>query len=224
MTKLRFNRLDYHRLLRCMHDVASGNAGIECTLCNLRTVFLLIFFTHYTVNRMIHPEVLELLNAQMNKEFYSWYLYLSVSTYFNSQDLEGFEQWTNTQAQEELMHGMKIYNYILERKGSVDFRDIHKPSMTWASPVEAVSAIYEHERSLSQTIHQILKVAREHADYSAEVFLHWFITEQLEEEVMADRVLQKLKMVGDNSGALLMLDSQITQIAAAASARAAQNA
>ncbi|HRI31181.1 MAG TPA: ferritin [Candidatus Kapabacteria bacterium] len=173
---------------------------------------------------MIHPEVLELLNAQMNKEFYSWYLYLSVSTYFNSQDLEGFEQWTNAQAQEELMHGMKIYNYILERKGSVDFRDIHKPSMTWASPVEAVSAIYEHERSLSQTIHQILKVAREHADYSAEVFLHWFITEQLEEEVMADRVLQKLKMVGDNSGALLMLDSQITQIAAAASARAAQNA
>jgi len=190
----------------------------------LKDCIFAIIFTHYTVNRMIHPEVLELLNAQMNKEFYSWYLYLSVSTYFNSQDLEGFEQWTNTQAQEELMHGMKIYNYILERKGNVEFRDIHKPSMTWSSPVEAVSAIYEHERSLSQTIHQILKVAREHADYSAEVFLHWFITEQLEEEVMADRVLQKLKMVGDNSGALLMLDSQITQIAAAASARATQNA
>lgn len=173
---------------------------------------------------MMNSIVLELLNAQMNKEFYSWYLYLSVSTYFNSQDLEGFEQWTNTQAQEELMHGMKIYNYLLERKGAVEFRQIEKPPLVWDSPIAAVQAIYEHERSLSVTIHEILKVAREHADYSAEVFLHWFITEQLEEEVMADRVLQKLKMVGDNSGAMLMLDSQITKIVASTSAKVSQNA
>lgn len=161
---------------------------------------------------MLHAEILNQLNKQMNKEFYSAYLYLSVSSYFNSLNLDGFEQWTKVQAEEELMHGMKIYHYLLERQAKVSLTDIPAPDHIWDSPVAAVEAIYRHECSLTGNIHSILKAAREHNDYPTEVFLHWFITEQIEEETMADKVLQKLKLIGDNGGALLMLDDQLQKV------------
>lgn len=170
------------------------------------------FFSHFILLSMLHTDILDQLNKQMNKEFFSAYLYLSVSSYFNSLNLDGFEQWTKLQAQEELMHGMKIYSYLLERQAKVALHDIPAPAFTWLNPADAVQAIYNHECSLTVNIHAILKTAREHNDYPTEVFLHWFITEQIEEETMADKVLQKLHLIGDNGGALLMLDDQLLKV------------
>ncbi len=158
---------------------------------------------------MLHKDILDLLNKQMNKELYSSYLYLSVSSYFNTLHLDGFETWTKEQAKEELLHGMKIYNYMLERSAKLDFMAIDSPNREWNSPIEAVQEIYNHECSITQSIHQIVKCARDNNDYSTEVFLHWFIAEQLEEETMADKILQKLKLIGNDGGALLMLDDQL---------------
>lgn len=169
---------------------------------------------------MLHTDILDLLNRQINKEFYSAYLYLSISHYFNSVHLNGFEQWTKSQAQDELAHGLRIYNYLLERQAAVSFASIPSPDRQWDSPIDAVLEVYNHECSITRSIHDILKAAREHNDYSTEVFLHWFVTEQIEEEAMADKVLQKLKIIGDNGGALLMLDDQLQKTPPVAEAQA----
>jgi ferritin len=161
---------------------------------------------------MMNEKVLEMLNEQMNREFYSWYLYLSVATYFNTLDLEGFEQWTRRQAIEETQHAMKIYNYMLERNGAVVLSQIPAPAQEWNSPLEAVQAVYRHECELTVRINDIVRVTREVNDYTTEVFLHWFITEQREEEAMANRVLQKLKMIGSDMSGLLMLDAQVASV------------
>ncbi|MFN8359833.1 MAG: ferritin [Candidatus Kapaibacterium sp.] len=161
---------------------------------------------------MMNEKVLGMLNEQMNREFYSWYLYLSVSTYFNSLDLEGFEQWTRRQAIEETQHAMKIYGYLLERNGQVVLSQIPEPTQMWNSPLDAVQAVYNHECELTGRINDIVRVTREVNDYSTEVFLHWFITEQREEEAMASRVLQKLKMIGNDMSGLLMLDAQVASV------------
>lgn len=160
----------------------------------------------------MNEKVLEMLNEQMNREFFSWYLYLSVATYFNTLDLEGFEQWTRRQATEETVHAMKIYNYMLERNGAVVLSQIPAPTQKWGSPLEAVQAIYQHECELTGRIHEIVHLTRDVNDYTTEVFLHWFITEQREEEAMASRVLQKLKMIGGDMGGLLMLDAQVASV------------
>lgn len=161
---------------------------------------------------MMNEKVLLMLNEQMNREFYSWYLYLSVASYFSGLDLEGFEQWTRRQAEEETVHAMKIYNYILERNGDVVLSKIPAPTQKWNSPLEAVEAVYSHECELTGRINNIVRLTREVDDYTTEVFLHWFVTEQREEEAMANRVLQKLKMIGSDMSGLLMLDAQVATV------------
>ena len=161
---------------------------------------------------MLKGKVLEMLNEQMNREFFSWYLYHSAATYFNTLDLEGFEQWTRRQATEETTHAMKIYNYILERNGEVILSKIPAPTQKWNSPMEVIEAVYKHECELTGRINDIVRLTRDVNDYTTEVFLHWFITEQREEEAMASRVLQKLKMIGNDMGGLLMLDAQVASV------------
>jgi ferritin len=162
---------------------------------------------------MLKPQILELLNNQLNNEFYSAYLYLAMSSYFDSVNLEGFAAWSRTKAQEEMEHAMKMYNYIIDRNDRVRLFQIEAPRQDWESPLEAIEDAYNHERDVTERIHAIMHMARDTKDYSTEVFIHWYVNEQIEEEISADKVLQKIRMVKDSPGGMLILDGQVMKLA-----------
>jgi len=160
---------------------------------------------------MLSPKVLGALNAQLNAELFSSYLYLSMSAHFEAAALPGMAHWMRTQVQEEMLHAMKFYNFILERNGDVVLAEIDAPRTEWGSSVEVFEDTLEHEQKVTSLIHDLVGLAIEEKDRATENFLQWFVTEQVEEEASAQTILDQLKMVGDNGAALLMIDGQLAQ-------------
>ncbi len=160
---------------------------------------------------MMNQKIEDALNGQINAEFYSSYLYLSMSAYFDSMDLKGFAQWMNAQAQEEIMHGMKMYNFVGERGGRVMLGPIQGPQTEWESPLHAFEAVLEHEQKVTGLINDLVNLAIEEKDHATKNFLDWFIDEQVEEEASASEAVNQLKIVGDNGYGLLMLDRELGQ-------------
>jgi len=160
---------------------------------------------------MLSKKMDKALNDQTNAELYSSYLYLSMSAYFQSINLPGFANWMRVQALEELMHGMKIYDYINERGGHVSLKAIDDPAVEWASPLAAFKNVYSHELKVTGLINQLVNIAIAEKDHATNAFLQWFVTEQVEEEASADEVLKKLELVGKDGGGLLMLDQELAQ-------------
>ncbi len=160
---------------------------------------------------MLTERMEEALNQQVNAEMYSSYLYLSMSAYFESINLKGFANWMKVQAQEELLHAMKIYDFINERGGRVKLTAIDAPPTEWDSPLAAFEAVYEHECKVSGLINDLVNLALEEKDHASHIFLQWFVTEQVEEEASADEIVQKLKLMGDARGGLFMLDRELGQ-------------
>ena len=150
------------------------------------------------------------LNKQINAEIYSSYLYLSMSSYFDSINLGGFSSWMKVQAQEEISHSMIMFNYVCERGGRVLLDSIDKPEIEWDSPLAAFGAAFNHECLVSGMINDLVDLALSGRDHASNAMLQWFVSEQVEEESTADDVVQKLKLAGDNPNALLMLDSQMS--------------
>lgn len=160
---------------------------------------------------MIKPKILNILNKQINEEIYSSYLYLSMSSYFSSLNLDGFAKWMRMQSQEENAHGMKIYDYILQRDGKVVLTKIETPKATWKSPLEVFQETLKHEQHISACIHNIVNLAIQEKDHATTQFFQWFVGEQVEEEANAASILDKVNMVGDNKGGLYMLDREMGQ-------------
>ncbi len=153
----------------------------------------------------------EVLNEQINEELYSAYLYLSMSAYFLSINLNGFANWMRVQAQEELMHAMKFYDFINERGGRIRLLAAKEPPMEWESPLAAFEDACRHEQYISGRIDALVNLAAEEKDHATGIFLQWFVTEQVEEEASADEVVQKLKLMGDHRGGLFMMDRELGQ-------------
>ncbi len=151
-------------------------------------------------------KVLNALNNQIKEEMESFYLYLSMATYFDSINLNGFAAWMKHQANEEYGHAMKIYGFIDERGEKVELEALAKPASTWKSPLAAFEDAYKHEVFISGCIHKLVKTASAEDDLPTMNFLQWFIQEQVEEEATASDIVEKLKMVGDSSHALFMFD------------------
>ena len=149
------------------------------------------------------------LNEQINAELYSAYLYLSMAAYAESKNFKGIAHWLKMQAKEELEHAMKIYNYVFERGGTVKLKEIKQPPTEWSSFVELFKQVYEHEKHVTELINNLLKMAREERDYATEVFLNWFVSEQVEEEDQSRYIYEKLKLVGDNLNALFLIDREL---------------
>lgn len=160
---------------------------------------------------MITKEMEEALNNQLNVEFYSSYLYLSMSAYFKNQNLSGFASWMQVQAQEELTHAMKVYNFIIERGGMVELKKVNEPKKEWKSPKDVFQDSLSHERGISEKINNLISLSNEKKDNATNIFLQWFVTEQVEEEATADEILKKLELIGDNTGGLFMLDRELAQ-------------
>ncbi len=151
------------------------------------------------------------LNKQINAEFYSAYLYLSMSSYFETLNLKGFANWTFIQYQEEVTHALKIYNYVNERGGRVILEQIDKPKADWENPFAVMEEVYAHEKKVTALINNLVDISKEENDHATNNFLQWFVAEQVEEEANADDIVSELKFIGDNKQALMMLDRELRQ-------------
>ena len=141
---------------------------------------------------MLNGKIEKAFNDQLNAELYSSYLYLSMSAYFQSINLSGFASWMRAQAQEELVHAMKFYNFINGRGGRVILKAVEAPPVSWESPLAAFEATYEHEQKVTGLINQLVELAMAEHDHASSIFLQWFVSEQVEEEASAQRAPRKL--------------------------------
>jgi len=160
---------------------------------------------------MLSEKMNEALNVQANRELYSSYLYLSMSYYFESINMKGFAHWMRLQAGEELVHTMKMLDYVAGRSGRAKMLAVEAPQLSWASPLQAFQHVWDHERVVTGLIHSLVKVAEEELDEAAKEFLQWYVKEQVEEEESSDNVLNKAKAAGDNKAALEAADRELGQ-------------
>jgi ferritin len=158
---------------------------------------------------MIKEKVEEAINKQIAKEMYSSNLYLAMSAYFKSINLNGFANWMRVQAQEENFHAMRFFDYLIDRGGNLIISQIDAPAMKWNSTLEAFKAALAHERLISESINEIAETATKEKDFATMTFLQWFINEQVEEEATASEIVDRLKMAQDSAGALFMLDTEL---------------
>ena len=160
---------------------------------------------------MISKKMEDALNNQVNAELYSAYLYLSMAACFESMNLPGFANWMRVQTQEETTHAMKIYDYICERGGRVMLKAIEAPPANWKSPLAAFEAALKHEQKVTGLINNLVNLAVAGKDHATQIFLQWFVSEQVEEEKSADEIVQKLNLTKNMPGALYMLDKEMGQ-------------
>ena len=160
---------------------------------------------------MLKPNMQKALNEQINAELYSSYLYMSMSAYFDSQTLAGMANWMRIQAQEELIHAIKFFDFINERDGRVLLTGIEDPKTEWASPLDVFEDSLGHERKVTGLINDLVDLSLGEKDHATNTFLQWFVTEQVEEESAAKTIVDKLKLIGDNPVALYMLDGELGQ-------------
>ena len=155
--------------------------------------------------------MLDELNRQVNAELYSSYLYLSMAAYFESINLKGFANWMKIQAQEEVTHAMKFFDYINERGGRVTLDTIKKPPAEWKSPLDVFENTYKHEVNVTKMINSLVDLAIREKDHATYNMLQWFVAEQVEEEASADAIRQQLKFIGKDGRGLLMLDRELSR-------------
>ena len=148
------------------------------------------------------------INDQINAEFWSAYLYLSMSSWFTEQRLTGFANWMYVQYQEEISHGMKMLRYIHDRGGSVKLQPIEGVPSEWKSPSEAFKSTLEHEKIVTGRINDLMHTALEIKDYATISFLNWYIDEQVEEEATAEEIYLNLKDIENHPGALRQYDRE----------------
>ncbi len=158
---------------------------------------------------MLSKKMVKELNKQINAEFFSSYLYLSMSGWFESNGLSGFANWMRLQAKEESFHAEKIFDYVHERGGRVILAAIEKPESKWQSPLEIFKAALGHEEMISGLINDLVNVAIDEKDHATNNFLQWFVAEQVEEEATAGGIVDKLNLIGKDSAGLFALDIEM---------------
>jgi ferritin len=158
---------------------------------------------------MISKTMEEALNRQVNREYYSAYLYLAMSAYFESANLKGFAKWMRIQSKEERAHAEKIFDYILIRGGKITLGDIEAPKAKWSSAGKVFEEVYAHEQKVTSMIHNLVELAAKEKDHATFEMLQWFVKEQVEEEANASEILAQIKCVGDVPGHLFYLDHHL---------------
>jgi ferritin len=158
---------------------------------------------------MLRPTVEQALNDQINHELSAAYLYLSMSAHFDTQGYSGFARWMRLQSQEEIAHGMKLFDFLLARGGKVALQAIEKPPSEFGAPLDVFKRALEHEVSVTALINKLYATAMKESDYVTTAELQWFLTEQVEEEKTAADVVQRLKIANADPNALLLLDREL---------------
>ena len=158
---------------------------------------------------MISKKVEDAFNDQINAELYSAYIYMAMSAYLESVDLSGMAHWMDIQAEEEVNHAKKFADHIVERGGRVRYKAIDCPQEEGKSALDVFKGAYDHERYVTGRINSLMDMAMEEKDYASQVFLHWFIEEQVEEEASADAIVKKLELIGEGGRGIYMLDKDL---------------
>ena len=158
---------------------------------------------------MISDAINEILNEQINKEFYSGYLYLSMSAYLKELGLYGFASWTKLQAKEEVEHGLKIFDYLINCESFVTLKQIRTPEFEFNGISSIFNHIYEHEKCITNAIKTIIQKAGEENDITTLNFMDWFIEEQIEEERAVKNIIKRLELFGDDKVALHLMDKEL---------------
>jgi len=158
---------------------------------------------------MISKKMQDTINNQVQAELASAYLYLSMAAYCEGKNMKGFGHWLRVQYQEETGHAMKLMDYLLERGGQPELKAIDAPPAEFGSPLNVFEKVLSHEQHVTSLIHSLYEVALAEKDYASQIFLQWFINEQVEEEASASEILEKIKMLGDKSSAIIYLDKEL---------------
>jgi len=158
---------------------------------------------------MISKKMRDALNKQINAELYSAYLYWAMASYSTVLGLKGAAKWFFVQGQEEMTHAARFYFYVNDVNEHAILDAIDKPQATFKNLQQMFEATLKHEKVVTSLINNLANLARQEKDHATEVFLQWFITEQVEEEANASEILAKLKLAGDNVGAMFMIDAEL---------------
>ena len=158
---------------------------------------------------MISKKLQDAINEQINKELYSEYLYLSMSAYFFSNDLDGIANFFTVQVEEERFHSMKFFNYLLERGGRIELKAIAQPQVDFSSGVEVFEETAKHEAWVTKSINDLMDLAIKENDHSLSSFLKWYVDEQVEEEATVGKILSKMKLIGGEGAGLFMIDTEL---------------
>jgi ferritin len=157
---------------------------------------------------MLTPKMQQALNAQIRDEMASAYLYLAMSAWCDGKAFKGFAKWLRVQHEEEMDHLRKLVDYVVDRGGEVALEAVPAPKKEFGSMLQVFEAVLEHERGVTAAIHRLYDVSLTERDVASQVFLQWYVTEQVEEEANVSEVVEKIRMVGDRSGTLLYLDKE----------------
>jgi ferritin len=158
---------------------------------------------------VLSQKIQDALNAQINLELLSSYHYLAMAAHFESVSLPGMANWMKVQSEEERVHAMKLFDHMCDRGGTVVLQPIEEPRRDFDIPLSVFQVALDNERKVTEAINSLYALAQKEADYPSQVLLQWFITEQVEEEKTSTAIVERLRLVGDNPAALMMLDSQL---------------
>lgn len=159
---------------------------------------------------MISKKMKSKLNRQINKEFYSSYLYLSMSAWCKASGYNGAANWFQLQHDEERTHAFKIYNYLLDQGSKIELLKIEQPKFIYTSLLECFEDSLEHERLMTQSFNELSDLAIKEKDHATYGLLQWFVQEQIEEESSVSEIISRVKLVGDGNG-LFMIDSELSK-------------
>ena len=159
---------------------------------------------------MLSEKMTDALNNQLNKEIYSAYLYMSMSAYSSYSGLKGFANWFMVQYQEEMVHAMKIYDYIDNQGQQVKLVAINQPPTEFESPLDMFEKTLKHEQFVTKSINDLVDIAISEKDHATNIFLQWFVTEQIEEEGNDNDIISRLRIVGEDGNGLLMVDKELS--------------
>ena len=158
---------------------------------------------------MLAQPVQDALNKQINEELFSAYLYLAMAAEADRLGLPGFVNWFKMQYQEELAHADRFFDYVLERNGEVHLDALAKPEANNETPLSLFEKALEHEQYITQCIFKLKDLAKAESDHATDVFLEWFVREQVEEEANAQNVIDQLRLVDGNPNGLYMIDREL---------------
>jgi len=158
---------------------------------------------------MLHQDLEQALNNQVNAEFYSAYFYLSMSTYAEQQGYKGASWWLFCQFHEEMTHALHMQTYILSRGGTCSYSAIEVPPTEFTGLIDVFNQVLEHEQKVTTMINDIASLAMQHQDHALYQFIMWYVSEQVEEEEHVSDVLQRMRLIGENTSMLLQYDAEL---------------
>ncbi len=158
---------------------------------------------------MIHQELQDALNSQINQELTAAYNYLAISAYFEEDNLDGFSAWMHLQHLEEMSHAQRLQTYLLDRGGHLELEAIEKPRSRFSGPLEAFEFSLETEQENTRSINKLYEIASRLNDHATKSHLQWFLDEQVEEEKSVEEVITTLRRIGDDVSGLLYLNDKL---------------